>query len=374
VTSKIPKKQKPGGRRRGPPVARSFTLGELAGAVGGTVVGDPSRRLTGVAALKAAGPEDLSWAADDRHRNQAERSRAGALLVRSPEDAAGKDAVVVAAPTLALASWLEIFQPPARPPAGVSPGARVHRTARLGRGVSVAAGATVAARACVGARTVLSSGAYVGEGAEIGEDSYVHPNAAVLERCRVGSRCILHAGAVVGSDGFGFVWDGQRHRKIPQVGIVRVEDDVEIGANSCVDRATLGETVIGRGTKIDNLVQIGHNVIVGENAILCGQVGLAGSARLGNRVTLGGQSGVGDHVAMGDGATGTARAGVASTVPEGAVVSGMPAVPHREYLRRKVMVARLPNFVERLEALEKRLENAQKQEGERPWSSESPKS
>lgn len=373
MTSKNPKKPKGGPRRRSPG-ARSFTLGELAATVGGTVAGDPSRRLTGVAPLPTAGPEDLSWASDDRHRNQVAGSRAGALLVRAAEEAAGRDAVVVASPTLALARWLEVFRPPARAPAGVAPGARVHRTARLGRGVSVAAGATIAARARVGARTVLSSGAYVGEGAEIGEDSYVHPNAAILERCRVGARCILHAGAVVGSDGFGFVWDGESHRKIPQVGIVRVEDDVEIGANSCVDRATLGETVIGRGTKIDNLVQIGHNVVVGEHAILCGQVGLAGSARLGNRVTLGGQAGVGDHVAMGDGSTGTGRAGVASRVPEGAVVSGMPAVPHREYLRRKAMVARLPKVVERLEALEKRLERAEKQEGGRPWSSESPKS
>ena len=360
------------GRRRRSPGGRFFSLADVAAAVGGTPVGDRSLRLTGVAPLDRAGPDDLSWAADARRLREASRSRAGALLVRSPQEAGGKAAVVVASPTLALARWLEVFRAPARPRPGISPAARVQRSARLGRGVCVAAGATVSARARVGARTVLSSGVFVGEDAEIGEDSYLHANVAVLERCRVGSRCILQAGAVVGSDGFGYAWDGERHRKIPQIGIVRIEDEVEIGANACVDRATLGETVIGRGTKIDNLVQVGHNVVVGENAILCGQVGLAGSSRLGNRVTLAGQVGVADHLVIGDGATATGRAGITASVPGGAVVSGMPAAPHREYLRRTALAARLPELFARLEALEKKL--ADGKEGGRSWSSESRKS
>lgn len=374
MSAKKPKKATPEGRRRKAAGDRFFTLGEVASAVSGTVAGDASRRLTGVSPLSEAGPDDLSWAADDRRRKQVAQSRAGALLVRSRDDSVGKDAIVVDSPTAAVALWLEILHPPFRPSAGVAPGALVHKSARLGPGVSVAAGATVAARARVGARTVLAAGAFVGEEAEVGEDSYLHPHAAVLQGCRVGARCILHSGAVIGADGFGFFWDGAKHRKIPQVGIVRIGDDVEVGANSCVDRATLGETVVGRGTKIDNLVQIGHNVVVGEDTILCGQVGLAGSVRLGNRVTLAGQAGVGDHVAMGDGAMGTGRAGITAKVPPGAVVSGMPAVPHREYLRRTAMGARLPELFARLEALEKRLGEAEKQKGERPWSSESPKS
>ena len=150
-------------------------------------------------------------------------------------------------------------------------------SATVARSASVAAGATISDRARVGARTVISDGVFLGEDAEVGEDCLLYPHAVVLERCRVGSRCILHPGAVIGSDGFGYVWDGSVHRKVPQVGIVRLEDDVEVGANACVDRATLGETVVGRGTKIDNLVQIGHNVQIGEHSILCGQVGVAGS-------------------------------------------------------------------------------------------------
>ncbi len=221
----------------------------------------------------------------------------------------------------------------------------------------MAAGATVEAGARVGARTVLSAGTFVGRDAVLGEDCYLHPNAAVLERCSVGARCILQAGAVVGSDGFGYVWDGSRHRKIPQKGIVRVEDDVEIGANSAIDRATLGETVIGRGTKIDNLVQVGHNVVVGEDSLVCGQAGIAGSCRLGRRVTLAGQAGIGDHATIEDGATVTGQGGVVSrgVVPAGAVVSGMPAAPHREFLKSAALVARLPELARRLEEVERRL-------------------
>src|SRR5262249_631242 len=260
-----------------------FTLADVARIVGGRVAGDPKTRLTGVAPLDSAGPADLSWVVDDRRAAEATRSRAGALLVDREPLASGRPCVVVEAPQLALVRLLEARFPAAHPRPGVARGASVHRSARLGAGVSVAAGATVSAGARVGARSILSAGSYVGEGSEIGEDCFLHPNAAVLAGCRLGARCVLHAGAVVGADGFGYVWDGKAHRKIPQLGIVRVEDDVEIGANSTVDRATLGETVIGRGTKIDNLVQVGHNVVVGENAILCGQVGIGGGSATGRR-------------------------------------------------------------------------------------------
>jgi UDP-3-O-[3-hydroxymyristoyl] glucosamine N-acyltransferase len=338
------------------------------------VHGDGSVRLSGVQGLDRAGPGDLAWVADRRRAREVAESRAGALLVASEEDAGGKPAVVVSSPTLALAAWLEILVPPAAMPRGISKRARVHSTAALGPGVSVAAGATVEAGAVVGARTVLCAGSYVGRDAVLGEDCYLHPNAAVLERCAIGARCILQAGAVVGSDGFGYVWDGSRHRKIPQKGIARIEDDVEIGANAAIDRATLGETVIGRGTKIDNLVQVGHNVVVGEDSLVCGQAGIAGSCRLGRRVTLAGQAGIGDHATIEDGATVTAQGGVVSrgVVPPGAVFSGMPAAPHREFLKSAALVARLPELARRLEHVEKEL--AGLREGEKPWKSESPKS
>lgn len=363
-------------RKSGPGRAprASFTLRELAAAVGGSVSGDPRLTLTGVAALDEASASDLSWVSDERRAEAAARSRAGALLATSETLAAGKPAVLVTSPTLALAAWLEFLRPASRPRPGVARGSSVDRTARLGRGASVAAGATVSAGARIGARTVIASGAFVGREAAVGEDCLLHPGSMVLERCRVGDRCVLQPGAVVGSDGFGFVWDGERHRKIPQVGIVRLEDDVEVGANAAIDRATLGETVIGRGTKIDNLVQVGHNVVVGEHSVLCGQAGVGGSSRLGRRVTLAGQVGISDHVTVGDGAVLTGQSGIArqGRVRPGAVLSGMPALPHREFLKRAALIGRLEAALERLAALEKRLAAIEKGGG--PWRSGSAKS
>ena len=368
-------------RRRRPSASRrpkraasagSFTLAELAAAVGGRVLGDPDLRLNGIRALDDAGPEDLSWVAGERRAAGAKRSRAGAVLAPSTEAAAGKPAVVVESPALALAGWLERRFPPRRPAPGVARGARVHRTARIGKGASIAAGATVSAGARIGERTRLAEGAFVGERAEIGADCVLHVNAVVGDRCVLGARCTIHPGVVIGSDGFGYVWDGRRHRKIPQIGIVRVGDDVEIGANSAIDRATLGETLVGRGTKIDNLVQIGHNVSVGEDVILCGQVGIAGSARIEDRATLAGQVGVNDHVTVGRGAIATGQAGVTGSIAAGEVVSGMPAAPHREFLRRAALIARLSEMARRIKALERRL--AEMEKGGPSWRSESPKS
>ncbi len=361
--------------RLGPPArVRSFTLADVARAVGGRVEGDPSRRFTGVRGLEEAGPEDLSFVSDARRAASARESRAGALIVPSPEAAAGRPAVLVDRPLEALAAWLEVYAPRARPRPGVAAGARVHPTARLARGVSVAAGATVGARTRVGARSAIGAGAFVGSDVVLGEDTVLHPNAVVYDGCRIGDRCVLHAGAVVGSDGFGYVWDGSRHRKIPQVGIVRLEDDVEVGSNAAIDRATLGETVVGRGTKIDNLVQVGHNVVIGEDSLLCGQAGVAGSTRIGKRVTLAGQAGVADHASIGDGAIATAQSGIVTggRVEPGTVVSGMPAAPHREFLKRSAWIARLPELALRLEELERRI--AKSDEGGSPWSSESSKS
>jgi UDP-3-O-[3-hydroxymyristoyl] glucosamine N-acyltransferase len=326
------------------------------------VVGKAATRLRGVAPLELAESGDLSWVADEGHARAAERSRAGALLVASEPLAGGRPCVVVRSAQLALARWLEISRPPERVRAGTARGAFVHRSARVGAGAAIESGATVAAGARVGARTRLRAGAFVGERAEIGEDCVLGPGAAVLADCRVGNRCILQPGAVVGSDGFGYVWDGAGHRKIPQVGIVRVEDDVEIGANATIDRATLGATIVGRGTKIDNLVQVGHNVVVGEHSILCGQAGIGGSSRLGRGVTLAGQVGVSDHVTVGDGAVLTGQAGIArrGRVAAGAVVSGMPALPHREFLKRAALVGRLEAVLERLAVLEEAVAKIEK--------------
>ena len=352
----------------------AFSLGELAALVGGAVSGDPKRVLTGVQPLDSATAGDLSWVAEERNVRTVSRSAAGALIVGKLEHASGRPAVIVANPTAALAAWLARWSPPPRPKVGVASGAFVHSRAKLGRGVSVAAGATVASGARVGARSGIGAGVFIGEGAVVGEDCVLFPNAVVLDGCILGNRCILYAGAVIGSDGFGYVWDGQQHRKIPQTGIVRLEDDVEVGANATVDRATFGETLVRRGTKIDNLVMIAHNVEVGEHSILCAQAGVAGSSRLGRGVTLAGQAGIGDHAVIGDRAMLTGQSGVPArgTVAPGAVLSGMPAAPHREFLRSAAVLQRLPELARRFEELARRVEALAKGGG--PWNSESRKS
>ncbi|HEY7369019.1 MAG TPA: UDP-3-O-(3-hydroxymyristoyl)glucosamine N-acyltransferase [Thermoanaerobaculia bacterium] len=361
---RTPKRQKKkpsrGGRQAAAAKGRVFTLAEVARELGGEVFGDPATRLTGLAPLERAADGDLSWVADARRAKGAAASHAGALLVSDREAAGGKPGVLVKNPAAAMAAFSERLFPPSRPKPGVERGAFVSPKARLGKGVAIAAGASVAAGARIGDRTILHPGARVGEDATVGADCVLYPNAVVRDRCAVGDRCILHAGAVIGADGFGYVWDGEAQRKIPQRGIVRLEDDVEIGANSAVDRATFGETVVGRGTKIDNLVQIGHNCVVAEHVILCAQVGLAGSSRVGRRAVLAGQVGVNDHVTIGEGAVMTGQTGVTADAPAGAVLSGVPEMPHRQWLRSSALFARLPELSRRLEDLARRLERLEK--------------
>ena len=333
---------------------KPFSLAEIAGVTGATLAGPGDLVFRGFAPLAEAGPDEMSFVAGPRNAAAARASRAGALIVSSAEQAAGRPALVHPNPTAAFAAALEHVHPePAAIPgraatAVVSPGARVGADASIGPGAVIATGAVL------GDRCVLEANAFVGEGAVLGEAVRLGVGAVVAAGCRVGSRCRIAAGAVIGADGFGYVWDGAAHRRIPQVGIVVLEDDVDVGANACIDRAALTETRIGRGTKIDNLVQIGHNVVVGEHAIICGQVGIAGSAKIGNGVTLAGQVGVADRMVVGDRAICTAQSGVMREVEPGAVVSGMPAEPHADFLRREAAADRLPELFDRVRALEER--------------------
>jgi UDP-3-O-[3-hydroxymyristoyl] glucosamine N-acyltransferase len=207
----------------------------------------------------------------------------------------------------------------------------------------------------IGDRVTLYPGVFVGDKASIGNDTLVYPNVTIMNEMVIGSRVILHAGVVIGSDGFGFVRDGASSFKIPQLGTVRIEDDVEIGANCCIDRAALGETVVGRGVKMDNLVQVGHNVQIGQDSIVVAQVGISGSVRVGRQVVLGGQVGVADHVEIGDRAMVGSQSGIAKSVSPGEVVSGTPAIPHRRWLRASGLAARLPDIVDRIKKLERDL-------------------
>jgi UDP-3-O-[3-hydroxymyristoyl] glucosamine N-acyltransferase len=334
---------------------RQFTLGALATALGASLDGDPARVVTGVAPLDAAGPADVSFLTDPRYREAARASRAGALLAAADVESLGPAMLRVKHPQQALVRLLELFHPrPAVTPgihatAVVAPDARVDPTAAVGALVVIGAGAVV------GAGTRVHPLVCVGAGVEIGAGSEIHPGVVLAERVRIGRRVIVHAGAVIGSDGFGYVFDGGAHRKIPQVGTVVIEDDVEIGANATIDRATLGTTVVRRGTKIDNLVQIGHNVEIGEHSILVAQVGISGSSRLGRGVVLGGQVGVADHVTIGDGAMAGAQSGLHRDVEAGAKILGTPAHPIMHAKRIYLTQAQLPDLARKLRELERRL-------------------
>ncbi len=340
----------------------TFTLGELAMHAGGAVVGDAGRRVEGIKTLEDAGPQHLSFYHNRRYLQAARDSAAGALLVADPAPFPERDLLVCADPYAALAALLELMHPAERPAAGIHPAAVVAASARIGDGASVGPHAVVGERALVGAWAVVGAGCVLGDDVEVGEGTVLHPHVVIEPRCRVGARCILHAGVVLGSDGFGFATAGGVHRKVPQVGIVVVEDDVELGANVCVDRAALGETRIGRGTKVDNLVQIAHNVTVGEHSLLVAQAGISGSTRLGHHVVMAGQSGAVGHIAIGDGTVVTAKTGVTQDTPAGAMVSGFPSRPHKEWLRATANLFTLDELRRRV----KKLEAAVRQLGGKP--------
>lgn len=343
--------------------ARSFTLGELAEALGAELEGDPARVVRGVASLEAAGPEDVSFLTNPRYRTQAASTRAGALLVGPGTSGLGPALLRVEMPQTALIALLQLFFPAPPVAPGIHPSALVAPEAQVDGTAAVGPFAVVEAGASVGPRTRVGALAFVGAGAVLEEDVVIHPRAVVAERVRVGRRVVVHSGAVLGSDGFGFVFDGSGHRKIPQVGTVRVEDDVEIGANTAVARASLGETVIRRGAKIDNLVQVAHNCQVGEHAVLAAQVGLAGSCRIGSFAMLGGQVGVADHIAVADGAMLVAQSGAGSDVDAGGVWGGSPCRPAAEWRRIVAAERRLPDLLRRVRALEARVKELEGRHG-----------
>ena len=332
-----------------------FTLGEIAKRVGGVLEGDPARAIGGVQPLDTAGPDHLSFLTHPRYRAAAVASHAAAFLVRPAERLEGRNLIRVDNPYGALAAVMGLFHPQPSPEGGVSPLASVDAGARLGRDVSIGPFVRVESGCVVGDRAVLMTGVVAGRDAAIGEDSVLHPGVVLYPGVQVGRRVVLHAGAVVGSDGFGFGEEAGGRAKIPQIGDVRIEDDVEIGAGTTIDRATFGSTVIGRGCRIDNLVQVGHNVVVGEASVLVAQSGIAGSTRLGRSVILAGQAGVAGHLTLGDGAIIGAKSAAVQDVPAGAFVVGHPAVDHREWKRAQAALRRLPDLLKRVRRLEQAL-------------------
>ena len=332
------------------------TLGELAEALGGEVAGDPGTEIRGVAGIREAAPGDITFLANSRYEAHLSETRASAVICsREPRDTP-LPRVLVDNPYLAFQQVVRIFRPdPYRPDPGVHPTAVIASDAVIGDLASVGAWCVVDRGAQVGARAVLMAGCYVGAQARIGEESFLYPHVTVREECVVGQRCILHSGVVIGADGFGFAFDAGRYHKVPQVGNVVIGDDVEVGANTTIDRATTDSTRIGDGTKIDNLVQIGHNVVTGKHCIIVAQVGISGSTVLEDYVTIGGQAGIIGHARIGARAVVGGRAGVTKSVEPGEIVSGYPAIPHGLFKRISAFVQKLPQLFQRTRALEDRV-------------------
>lgn len=336
-------------------MSTGIRLADLGAQLGAEVVGDGSLEIRGVRPLDSATAEELSFLHNPKYVNEAKASEAGAILVADPEAFPGRNLLVCPEPYLALAHALEIFHPVESPPAGVHPTASVADGVSLGEGASIGPMVSVGAGSSIGERSVVSAGCVLGQGVEIGGDCVLHPRVVVEDGCRLGDRCIVHSGTVIGSDGFGFATVDGSHHKVPQVGIVVLEDDVELGANVCVDRAALGETRIGRGTKVDNLVQIAHNVQVGEHCLLVAQVGISGSTTIGHHSVFAGQAGCSGHLKIGSGVVMAAKAAAYKDVPDGATMAGAPARPHREWLKANANLQRLDGLRKKVKDLEKRI-------------------
>ncbi|MDT8435278.1 MAG: UDP-3-O-(3-hydroxymyristoyl)glucosamine N-acyltransferase [Gemmatimonadota bacterium] len=333
----------------------TFTVQELADRVAGRVEGDPRRRLAGVASVDAAGPEELTFLAGRRQLRRLAGRSPGAVL--APEDLPFEpgDACVIRVenPELAFCRLVPLFVRVAEPAPGIHPDAVVSPEARLGADVRIGPGAVVGDGARIGRNTWIEAHAVVGEGVRIEEDCRLGPGCTIAGRSVLGRRVHVQAGARVGCDGFGYVRTDEGPRKFPQVGRCRLGDDVEIGANSTIDRGSLGDTVVGAGTKIDNLVHIGHNCRLGEGCLIAGQVGIAGSTVLGAGVRVAGQVGIAGHLEIGAGASIGAKSGVMSDIPAGETWSGYPARPHRTWLRATAGFFRLPELARRVERLER---------------------
>lgn len=333
----------------------TYTLGEIASRLGGVVKGDADRTISGIKPLDQAGPDDLSFIANPRYRGAALESRAACLLAGPTDDLPGCNVIQVANPYAALASAMQIFFPPHCFEPGVSELAVIGKGTSLGEGVSIGPYVVVGRDCVIEEAAALLPGVVIGDRVQIGPGAVLHPGVVLYEGVVLGARVIVHAGCVIGSDGFGYAESGDRREKIPQVGNVVVGDDVEIGACTAVDRATFGSTEIGARTKIDNLVQIAHNVTIGEDSVLVAQSGIAGSTRLGRKVIVAGQSGAAGHLSIGDGAVVGAKSAVLKDLAAGSFVLGHPAVDHRDWKRTQAAAARLPDLLRRVARLEEAL-------------------
>jgi UDP-3-O-[3-hydroxymyristoyl] glucosamine N-acyltransferase len=333
-----------------------FKLGELAEIVGGEIAGDAGVEISGVAGIREAKTGDITFVANPKYEAFLESTLASAVIARPKVDC-DKPLIRIENPYFAYLKVLNLFaeELTIKYPREVHESAVIAHDVALGENVAVGPFCQICAGSRIDDNTTVLAGTFIGEDVHIGTDCLIYPNVTIREGSRLGDRVILQPGVVIGADGFGFAKEGQTHYKVPQIGRVIIEDDVEIGANSTVDRATTGETLVKRGSKIDNLVQIAHNVVVGEDSIIAAQVGISGSTELGKNVVLGGQAGLAGHITIGDGAMAGGQAGVTKSVPPNTTVSGYPAREHGKARRLWAYTNRLPDLFDRIRELERKL-------------------
>jgi len=349
--------------------ARKVTVGDIAKLLGAELVGDARTLITGVASLDSSAPGMISFIENESLWKTALDSQASAIIapstlsaqMRRSERKGAKPTVLTGNPRLAFAKVMEFLQPMAMPERGIHPTAIIEADAHIGEGVTIREYCYIGHHAHIGDGVVVYPHVYIGDGAQIGEASILYPSVIINHHVHIGSRVRIHSGSVLGGDGFGYVMDEGKHHKVPQVGTVIIEDDVEIGANVCIDRATMGATRVGAGTKIDNLVQIAHNVQIGRNCILCGQVGLSGSVVVEDNVMMAGQVGLRDHVKIGKNAILGAKSGIMNDIKSGDFVMGSPAVSQRDYLRMEVAARKLPETMRTLRNLDRQVQQMQEQ-------------
>jgi len=337
------------------------TLKEIAQLIDGEVIGDGNVVITGISGIREAEEGDLTFLANPRYAPLMDTTKAAAVITSREVTSAPKPMIRTANPSMAFAKVISILMPSDQKyPSGIHPTAVIGKNVKLGQDVALQPYVVIDDDAVIGDRSIIYAGSYVGYRAKIGCDCLIYPNVAIREKVEIGNRVIVHSGTVIGSDGFGFATVDGEHHKIPQIGSVLIEDDVEIGANVTIDRARFGKTVIGHGTKIDNLVQIAHNVIVGEDSIIIAQAGISGSTVIGKHVTIAGQAGLVGHITIGDNAVLAAQAGVTKPVPANTCVSGYPARRHDEAKRLNAFVTRLPQIVDELKKLEEKVDQLEK--------------
>lgn len=339
------------------------TLQELADLLQGSIIqGDPSLKLTGVNGLEEAGPTEISFAVPP-YLELAGKSRAGAIMIPEEGELKGPQALIrVKNPRAAFAKLLMLFRPPESVESGISQYAFVHPTARIGKNAAILPFAYIAEDAEIGDNAIIYPHVYIGRHAKVGSDCTFYSNVTVRENCIIGDRVILQAGCVIGGDGFGYITSEGKHTKVLQTGNVVVGDDVEIGCNTCIDRATVDSTVIGKGTKIDNLVHVGHNDVIGENCILVAHVGISGSVTVGHNTTFGGQAATAGHLKIGSNCTFAGRTGLISDVPDNVVWAGFPAQSHVDWLRMMASQRKLGDLVKKVRKLEKLVETLEKKD------------